>query len=898
MNNRLVGVFHRSDLNKYPRHTPFSPKFKYPEYPFGTLSNVENDERENEVYDSVRNLLAIMQYDKNNFNRSDWNPLGWLIKPGDTVLLKPNLVRHFHSKSENILSLTTHGSVVRAILDYVFIALKGRGKIIIGDAPVQECNFDRLTIQNGLKEIIKFYNKHKVMVELLDFRGNVSIKKWDGIYRSIKQNGDPRGAIKVDLGRYSCLNMLSGQFRNYRVTCYDPKEMEIHHNKTKNEYLIAGTALEADVIIDLPKIKTHRKVGLTAALKNLVGTNVAKDWLPHHRNGTPEEGGDEYPSKNKLKEINNWILDKENASTDLIFKRIFHYSRYLIDWPLQKSGKQIFEGNWFGNDTAWRMAIDISRILLYASKDGKMHSTVQRKIWTLVDGIVAGEGEGPMETDLKPLGLLVAGSSIAAVDAVVAQLVGFNYLKIPIIHNAFNRKEHFPICEYSPESILLRSNVKNWNGLNPFSIKSNLFLNPSEGWKDHVELDANKKMSKTACRKVLIVGDSFGFPHGHGATARVHAYARGLTDIGLFVKVVCLKPSEYRHVSEKCHNYSPKGNYDGIPFEYVCGTTTKANTFLGRRWLAIKGAWGYLRLLQKESSNNKVDSVIVFSNALSWVLVVAVASKIFRAKCILEKSEFPFIYEKQTIFLRFYRKVYTQMVYKLFNGVLVISSYLEQYFKRLTRKNARICRIPILVDFNKFKKSFTHSSNKTIVYAGSLGHFTEIITLLNIFNKLLIRVCNVSLQIIGDDPGTDTINRLKNYARELGINEKVEFIGMAKKEEIPYYLSRATILVLPRSDGVFSRAGFPTKLGEYLATGKPVVVTRTGEITEYLEDGFSAFLVPPDDEEAFVNKLEYVLSHRDESRKIGLNGMKVARAEFDCRVNSQKINKFIEGLNN
>ena len=897
MNNHLVGVYRDTGLNNYPKNIPFSPIHQYPEYPF-KKSCAENEQSENNVYDAVRNLFVLMQYDIKRYNHTDWNPLGWLIKPGETVLLKPNLVRHFNTKDNNVFSIITHGSVIRAVLDFVTIALKGKGKIIIGDAPVQECNFNTVIESIGLLEIIRFYKKYNIDIELIDFRTSASIKKWDGINTEKKLDGDPSGSIKVDLGKYSCLNNLSGQFRNYRVTCYDPREMEIHHNNTKNEYLMAKTALEADVIIDLPKIKTHRKVGLTCALKNLVGTSVGKDWLPHHRNGTPSEGGDEYPDKNKLKEINNWILDRENISNKIILKRLYHYTRCFVGWPLQKSGKQIFEGNWFGNDTTWRMALDLTRILMYAGKDGTMRQGLQRRIWTLADGIIAGESEGPMEADPKPLGLLVAGNSLAAVDAVVAQLVGFNYLKIPIIKNAFNKENNFPIGEFTPESILVKSNVFKWNGFDFISKKSDILLNPSAGWKDHIELDKRKEKEIKPCRKIIIVGDSFGFPHGHGATARVHAYARGLTDLGISVKVVCLKPSEFRTVSEKSRNISSKGIYEGISFNYVSGNTNQAAYFFKRRWLAVKGAWGYLRLVQVEAQKSKIDAVIVFSNSLSWILMAVWTSKIFGLKCILEKSEFPFVYNRKTILLNLYSHIYTHTIYKLFNGVIVISDYLERYFAGLVNKKSAICRIPILVDVDKYKYSYFPTRNRSIVYAGSLGHVSEMHTLLKIFKEISIRVEKVTLQIIGDDPGMDTIGNLKSLARLLGIFEKVEFTGMVKREEIPMYLSKATVLVLPRSDGVFSKAGFPTKLGEYLATGRPVVVTRTGDIPKYLEDGFNAFLVQPDDNEAFINKLEYVLTHPREARRVGLNGMKVARAFFDCRLNTRKILKFIEGLNN
>jgi uncharacterized protein (DUF362 family) len=77
---------------------------------------------------------------------------------------------------------------------------------------------------------------------------------------------------------------------------YDMEETNTRHAGTRHEYLLCRTPMEADVFINLPKLKTHKKVGVTCALKNLVGINANKNWLPHHTEGTPEQGGDQFPA--------------------------------------------------------------------------------------------------------------------------------------------------------------------------------------------------------------------------------------------------------------------------------------------------------------------------------------------------------------------------------------------------------------------------------------------------------------------------------------------------------------------------------------------------------------------------------------------------------------------------
>ena len=82
--------------------------------------------------------------------------------------------------------------------------------------------------------------------------------------------------------------------RDFRVTMYDHRLMQAHHDQRKHEYLVSNSVLDADLIINLAKLKCHSKAGITGALKNLVGINGHKEYLPHHTNGSPAEGGDQY----------------------------------------------------------------------------------------------------------------------------------------------------------------------------------------------------------------------------------------------------------------------------------------------------------------------------------------------------------------------------------------------------------------------------------------------------------------------------------------------------------------------------------------------------------------------------------------------------------------------------
>ena len=277
----------------YPPLAPYSPGSNFPEYPFSqeTISSEDNN-----AYNGVREALRLLGYDQENYDSEKWNPLGGIIKTGDTVVLKPNFVRDFretYSGHENCL--ITHGSIIRAVMDYVYIALQGKGRITIADAPQNDADFNNIAQISELDAIKKFYKEQAGFeVDIFDLRPECATKVKGVIIGHEKLPGDPKGYVKVNLGNNSMFSEIGELCNLLYGSEYDTSEIRSHHTNGVHEYLVSKTILEADCIINLPKLKTHKKTGITVCMKNLVGINGNKNWLPHHREGTPSQGGDQF----------------------------------------------------------------------------------------------------------------------------------------------------------------------------------------------------------------------------------------------------------------------------------------------------------------------------------------------------------------------------------------------------------------------------------------------------------------------------------------------------------------------------------------------------------------------------------------------------------------------------
>jgi uncharacterized protein (DUF362 family) len=441
----------------------------------------------------VRECFRLAGLDIERFGGTNWNPLSTLIQPGETVLLKPNLVKEGHPRDpEGWRYVLTHGSIVRAVADYVWKALEGRGKIVVADAPQTDSSFASIVRILGLDTIQAYYHGKDLAFELIDLRREEWTNRDGVIVARRKLPGDPYGDVAFDLGSNSEFLNHRGSGRYYGAD-YDSAEVNRHHTGGRHEYLLSGAAINCDVFFNLPKLKTHKKAGVTLSLKNLVGINADKNWLPHHTEGDATQGGDEHPMPGAKHRLERRLV-KLSHRTIVAFPGA---GGYLLR-KARKPGLRVFGdsenvircGNWYGNDTVWRMCLDLNKLLAYGNPDGTLrHSVVQnrKRHYVLVDGIIAGEGRGPIDPDPVTAGLVAFGTHAPSVDAACAYLMGFDPTRIPIIANAFGC-ERYPLASGNLCDVEIRSVRAEWNGrIGDLSDVDTLHFKPHFGWTNQIE---------------------------------------------------------------------------------------------------------------------------------------------------------------------------------------------------------------------------------------------------------------------------------------------------------------------------------------------------------------------------------------------------------------------------
>lgn len=416
-------------------------------------------------------------------------PLEGFIRSGDCVVLKPNLIREAHgTRPGEWEQVVTHGAVIRTMAELAAEALQGQGRIVIADGPQTDSDFDEICVRTGLQEIRERVQRLGVRCDVIDLRRDRWFQKGDVIYKRVCLPGDPAGYTTVDLGDASEFSSYTLNGRFYGAD-YDMEETARYHSGTRHVYVLCRTVLDADVVINLPKLKTHKKTGVTICLKNMVGINGYRNCLPHFTLGTVGEGGDEFPSQDLRARLQSHAIVHFKQALLASGRRGGSVARFV-----KRIGRTVFgdtnevvrSGNWHGNDTAWRMVLDLNKALFYFDGRGERRKKPLRYL-TVVDGIIAGEGNGPMTPDAVPAGLIVAGFNPVAVDSACTLLMGFDDSKVPLLAGAWHATK-YPLARFPREAVICTSNVDDWNGsLEDLSMAPHLGMKPHFGWLGRIE---------------------------------------------------------------------------------------------------------------------------------------------------------------------------------------------------------------------------------------------------------------------------------------------------------------------------------------------------------------------------------------------------------------------------
>ena len=375
-----------------------------------------------------------------------------------------------------------------------------------------------------------------------------------------------------------------------------------------------------------------------------------------------------------------------------------------------------------------------------------------------------------------------------------------------------------------------------------------------------------------------------GFPIGMAATNRIINYCKALGLSNVNVEVYSIHATYKEPTDCKSH-----GEYKGIPFRYA-RSCIRANSFIKRR---LDDFYDFFKSCFDIISDHETNINFLYVNSFFKELCFVVLSKCVGKKIVRELCEYP--YYKECLM----SKLTLSLLFPLYNGFIAISENLKILANKYKSHNAKVIKIPILLDINDIKSIIPYKHSKPFIFHG--GTLTEskdaIISTIKAFaiaNKQL----KGSVDFIIAGPPSPDLPVLKKIIEDEGLTENIIFLGKISHDKILEYLSSASLCILNKNITIQNLYGFSTKLSDVLLSETAVITTNIGEACNWLKNEESAFITEPHKPELIANLIVKAFQNNEMRLKVAKNGKKIALDSFDIRKQGSVLADFFNSFRN
>jgi glycosyltransferase involved in cell wall biosynthesis len=395
---------------------------------------------------------------------------------------------------------------------------------------------------------------------------------------------------------------------------------------------------------------------------------------------------------------------------------------------------------------------------------------------------------------------------------------------------------------------------------------------------------------------VVLLGVWLGFPNGLAASSRARLLALAMKGEGVDVRVMCA------HAVDRAPdgvNRQPSGTWRGVPFEYPGGVSLRASSFARRRIDDARAALCTALRLARLRAQGHLDCVYLYVAGQQWTLVAVLLDLVLRGlrvPVVLELNELPWTLWPRRSLLQRARHPLSGV-----RGVVAISGFLAGWARREAHRRGQvveIAQVPILVDAEEQRGQpiATRAEAPTVLFAGDASaQNRDIVRLISTAMRLVWQTePRCRLICVGADPADENLKALLPRGADGALDERVDMPGFVSRAELLALYASASALLLPLPDDAVSAARFPTKLGEYLVSGRVVVTTDVGEVGAYLKDGESAMVAPAGDAGAFSGAVCRALADPARAAEIAAAGLALARENFHYAKHGAALTAFLE----
>ena len=402
--------------------------------------------------------------------------------------------------------------------------------------------------------------------------------------------------------------------------------------------------------------------------------------------------------------------------------------------------------------------------------------------------------------------------------------------------------------------------------------------------------------------KIKIILNSNPFYNSSASANRWLTLIEGLNQLGVEIHILVL--GNYQSRAEK-QKFGQKHILENIEIKYL--TSKVIGGLWQRRYHNYIGKYIQLEFNKKTIKNelNNFEGIVWAENDVElWKIITDIPHKSF--KIVAEMSEFLDIhqYNKGNVLQRKLgdaKQLYFENIYlKTLDGFMLMTKTLMKHYESFTEIKPKLLHLPMTVDLDRFEERLAVPESFEQPYIAFVGVMNDakdgVNILIEAFAKIHEDYPDYKVYLVGGW-NYDTPHHQK-LIKENNLENKVFWKGEFSRDAIPAIIKNASVLALPRPDSKQAQGGFPTKLGEYLATGNPVCATKVGEIPDYLVDDESVFFAEPGSVNSFAEAMRKALSNTAEAEQIGKKGLEAAQKYFNKDIQSKLLYHFLKKIDN
>jgi glycosyltransferase involved in cell wall biosynthesis len=404
-------------------------------------------------------------------------------------------------------------------------------------------------------------------------------------------------------------------------------------------------------------------------------------------------------------------------------------------------------------------------------------------------------------------------------------------------------------------------------------------------------------------KKIIIITNG-NFPFGDASANFLRNLSYSLTEENNDVLVI-LPSGEIINSSANNISNQKKNEINGVKFRYL-GYRYHPTNYFHKFFSLILSIIVPFLTLSKYIFLNKADIILLYNVSFINIFHYLILKLLSKIKIVIIIPEFydKFQYKSFSLKRAKWYNFYIGIRYlsKYADGYIVLSHYLKNYLINTVKVNKQIYLLPNLVNPDEFRAPITKEifipDCTTIGYVGTPSVKDGICDLIDAFKLVHQNNPNTHLLIIGDIPhGLSILPALKKRVSLLNIDNNVTFTGLVPQSRASALLNSCQILALTRRNTIVSKAGFPTKLGEYFACKKPVILTNVGDFEYYFKDNMHVKFAEQGNIKSIAAAILDLIQNEEKQNVLAENAYNWMMTQLNYKAKATEINSFLDDIN-